>query len=175
MLRTISRPAVILAAFFLCFLAAPSARADTTASPDPDDAVQAFAAPETFDALLGKAQAGDAKAQCALGVAYINGTRAPQNFGQGLHWLHRSSEAGYGYARYVLADLYSRGYGGVPVSDAQAYYYASLAAASSTLPEKFREKAVKLRNASARRLSPAELTGLQAKTALAPLDAVAGN
>jgi TPR repeat protein len=108
-------------------------------------------------------------------VAYINGTHAAQNFGQGLHWLHRSSEAGYGYARYVLADLYSRGYGGVPVSDAQAYYYASLAAASSTLPEKFREKAVKLRNASARRLSPAELTGLQAKAALAPLDAVAGN
>ncbi|HCR12965.1 hypothetical protein [Solidesulfovibrio sp.] len=175
MLRIISRPAASLAVVCLFFLATPSARAETTASPDPDAVVQDFAAPETFDAVLAKAQAGDAKAQCALGVAYINGTRAPQNFGQGLHWLHRSSEAGYGYARYVLADLYSRGYGGVPVSDAQAYYFASLAAASSSLPEKFREKAVKLRNASARRLSPAELTGLQAKAALAPLDAAAGN
>jgi TPR repeat protein len=175
MRRMFIRPAAIFAALFLCFFTAPSARADTTASPDPDDAVQAFAAPETFETALAKAQAGDAKAQCALGVAYINGTSVPQNFGQGLHWLHRSSEAGYGYARYVLADLYSRGYGGVPVSDAQAYYFASLAAASSSLPEKFREKAVKLRNASARRLSPAELTGLQAKAALAPLDAAAGN
>lgn len=145
-------------------------RAETTTPVDADNA----ATLETFDTRLAKARSGDAQAQCEIGIAYINGTTVPQDFRQGLDWLHRSAESGFGYARYVLADLYSRGYGGVPVSDESAYYFASLAAASSSLSDKYRERAVKLRNATAKRLSPAQLTGLQAKAALAPLDAAVG-
>lgn len=170
------RPALVLFVWCLSMLAAPLALAAAPSSPDaPDAAPKALGSPEPFTVKLAKAQSGDPRAQCALGVAYVNGTSVPQDFRQGLHWLHRSSEAGFGYARYVLADLYSRGYGGVPVNDAQAYYFASLAAASSSLAENYRERAVKLRNASAKRLTPAEVAGLQAKAALAPLDAVAGN
>ncbi|WP_300157473.1 hypothetical protein [Solidesulfovibrio sp.] len=167
------RPALVFSVLCLSFLAAPLARAASPASPDA--APKGLDGPEPFTVKLAKAQSGDPRAQCALGVAYVNGTSVPQDFRQGLHWLHRSSESGFGYARYVLADLYSRGYGGVPVNDAQAYYFASLAAASSSLAENYRERAVKLRNASAKRLTPSEVAGLQAKAALAPLDAVAGN
>ncbi|MFP5258252.1 MAG: hypothetical protein ACLGQH_04440 [Acidobacteriota bacterium] len=127
-----------------------------------------------FEALAFKAESGDASAQCELGVAYLNGQNTSQDFQKGLAWLTRSSDAGYGYARFVLADVYSRGYAGVPVNDELAYYYASLAAASSTLVDKYRNRAGKLRDASAKRLSTAQLTALQAKAALAPLDAAVG-
>jgi TPR repeat protein len=160
----------------LAFSAAATIRAAASDKipAETSEAAKAADAPETFDVQLSKAQAGDARAQCEIGVAYINGSSVPQDFRQGLDWLNRSSDAGFGYARFVLADLYSRGYGGVPVDDAQAYYFASLAAASSSLADKYRERAVKLRNASAKHLTTAQLTSLQAKAALAPLDAVAG-
>ncbi|WP_428558731.1 MAG: tetratricopeptide repeat protein [Solidesulfovibrio sp. DCME] len=170
LLRLAKLPVLAWLAFWVA-LAPVAAAAPPPTGPDAADAVEAA---ETFDVRLAKAQAGDARAQCEVGVAYINGTDVPQDFRQGLDWLHASSDAGFGYARFVLADLYSRGYGGVPVDDAKAYYFGTLAAASSTLPERFRERAVKLRNASAKRLSAAQLTSLQAKAALAPLDAAFG-
>lgn len=129
--------------------------------------------PATFEEWLPLAENGDPEAQCNIGVAYLNGTKVAQDFTKGLAWLVRSSDAGFGYARYVLADVYSRGYAGVPVSDERAYYYAILAAASSSLSEKYREKAVKIRDACGKRLTPAQMTQVQASTALAPLGAVA--
>ena len=147
-------------------------------------AVQSVAAGEVDDvhfedaaaigSLMSKAESGDAKAQCELGVAYLNGQNTAQDFRKGLAWLTRSSDAGFAFARFVLADVYSRGYAGVPVDDEKAYFYASLAAASSSLAEKYRERAVKLRDLSAKQLTAAQLTSLQAKTALAPLDAASG-
>lgn len=148
-----------------------------SASPAPAQALPlgpeeaAAASADTFEALLARGQAGDARAACQVGVAYLNGAQVSQDFRQGLAWLERSSDLGFAYARYVLADVYSRGYAGVAASDANAYYYASLAAASSALPEKYRQRAVKLRNASAKRLPVAQVTSLQARAALAPLDA----
>lgn len=128
-----------------------------------------------MEALMFQAESGDAKAQCELGVAYLNGQNTAQDFRKGLAWLERASDAGFGYARFVLADVYSRGYAGVPVNDELAYYYASLAAASSTLVDKYRERAVKLRDLSAKQLTSSQLTNLQAKAALAPLDAAVGH
>jgi len=139
---------------------------------DPKEQPEQAAAPETFATLMSRAEAGDAKAQCEVGVAYLNGQNVAQDFRMGLHWLTRSSDAGFGYARYVLADVYNRGYAGVPIDDEKAYYYATLAAASSTLADNIRERAVKLRDRSAKQLSAAQLSGIQARTALAPLDFV---
>jgi|GEM_PF-3514957 len=133
-----------------------------------------FEDPAAIGTLMSQAEAGDAKAQCELGVAYLNGQNTAQDFRKGLAWLTRSSDAGFGFARFVLADVYSRGYAGVPVDDEKAYFYASLAAASSTLAEKYRERAIKLRDLSAKQLTPSQLASLQAKTALAPLDAASG-
>jgi TPR repeat protein len=151
--------------FLLC--AAPGVRAQ--ALPAGPEEVAASAA--TFEELVTSAQAGDARAACEVGVAYLNGTRVAQDFRQGLAWLEFSSDRAFGYARYVLADVYSRGYASVPISDESAYYYASLAAAASSLPEKYRQRAVKLRNACAKRLTAAQIASLQARAALAPLDA----
>lgn len=128
---------------------------------------------KTFAEWMPLAEAGDAEAQCNIGVAFLNGDSVPQDFRRGLHWLQHASAAGFGYARYVLADVYSRGYAGVPIDDEKAYYFAVLAAASSSLPEKYREKATKIRDACAKRLTPAQVTRVQGMTALAPLDAVA--
>jgi len=122
-----------------------------------------------------RAENGDPKAQCDIGIAYLNGRHVAQDYRLGLHWLTKSSDAGFAYARFVLADVYNRGYAGVPVNEELAYYYASLAAASSTLPDRVRDRAVKLRDTAAKRLSAAQITGMQAKAALAPLDAAVGN
>ena len=135
---------------------------------------EASARPSTFEAWLPLAEAGDAEAQCHIGVAYLNGSNVAQDFAKGLAWLVRSSDAGFPYARFVLADVYSRGYAGVPLNDEKAYYYADLAAASSTLSEKFRDRAIKIRDACAKRLTPAQLARVQAMAALAPLRSASG-
>jgi len=129
---------------------------------------------DPFPELLAQAGNGDPKAQCAVGIDYLNGRRVAQDYRLGLHWLTKASDAGFAYSRFVLADVYSRGFAGVSPDDELAYYYASLAAASSNLDDKVRERAAKLRNASAKRLSATQLTALQARAALAPLDAAVG-
>ena len=130
---------------------------------------------DPFPGLMAQAENGDPKAQCEIGIDYLNGRHVAQDYRLGLDWLIRSSDAGFAYSRYVLADVYSRGFAGAPVDDERAYYYASLAAASSTLDAKARERAGKLRDASAKRLSSAQLATQQAKASLAPLDAAVGN
>lgn len=129
---------------------------------------------DPFPGLLTQAGNGDPRAQCEVGIAYLNGRRVAQDYKLGLHWLSKSSDAGFAYARFVLADVYNRGFAGVPVNDELAYYYASLAAASSSLDAPVRNRAGKLRDASAKRLSTAQLTALQARAAMAPLDAAVG-
>lgn len=165
--RRLYVPAAVLA--FALWLPA-TVSAQTQIPPEvPEDAVSA----QSFDTIVTKAQAGDPRAQCEVGVALLNGDAVPQDFKKALAWLTVSSDSGFGYARYVLADVYSRGYAGVPVNSEYAYYYASLAAASSSLPDHYRDRAVKLRDASAKNLTVAQLTRVQARAALAPLGPVA--
>lgn len=123
----------------------------------------------SFADWLPMAQDGNPEAQCQIGVDYLNGTGVSQDFARGMYWLVKSSDAGFPYARFVLADVFNRGYAGQPVNYEKVYYYASLAAASTSLPEKFRDRAVKLRDSSAKQLSPAQVTRVQTMTALAPL------
>jgi len=169
-------------ALFLTFLFAaagvatltgtPSAQAQTQTPPQETSLEENV---DPFPGLMAQAENGDPKAQCAIGIDYLNGRHVAQDYRLGLDWLTKSSDAGFAYSRYVLADVYSRGVAGAPVDDERAYYYASLAAASSTLDTKARERAGKLRDASAKRLNNAQLTAQQAKAALAPLDAAVGN
>ncbi|KHK04267.1 SEL1-like repeat protein [Desulfovibrio sp. TomC] len=142
------------------------------------DQSQEFPLEQAADPTSGQlalAANGDPIAQCDVGIAYLNGRHVAQDYRLGLNWLTKSSDAGFAYARFVLADVYNRGFAGVPVNDELAYYYATLAAASSSLPDKVRDRAVKLRDASVKRLTTAQITGLQAKAAMAPLDAAVGN
>lgn len=167
----------ILPVFLLCLMTATPARSGSeqgTTSSGSQPAEMLPLPPETFPSLLMRAEAGEANAQCDVGVAYLNGDKTAQDFKKALWWLSRSSDMGFGYARFVLADVYSRGYAGVLVDDAKVYYYATLAAASSSLPEKFRERATKLRDTSAKRLGAAQIAAIQAKAAQAPVDAAVG-
>jgi len=155
--RTVRRAtAVVLGAMFLavaCLLASRPAAARAL----------------SFAEWLPLAQDGNPEAECQVGVAYLNGTGISQDFSRGLYWLKKSSDDGFPYARFVLADVYSRGYAGVPVNQELAYYYATLAAASSSLPEKFRDRAVKIRDASAKLLTTAQVARVQSMAAMAPL------
>jgi len=167
----------VLPAFVLCLMAAsplpPGAEQGTSLSGQEQTALLPLP-PEPFDALMARAEGGDAKAQCDVGVALLNGDKAAQDFRKALLWLSRASDQGFGYARFVLADVYSRGYAGVSVDDAKVYYYATLAAAAPALPQKYRERAIKLRDTSAKRLSAAQIAGIQARTAQAPVDTAVG-
>ncbi|HML53067.1 MAG TPA: sel1 repeat family protein [Solidesulfovibrio magneticus] len=154
--------------------AAPACPSLAAATADFQDNPLELAA-DPIPGQMERAENGDPKAQCDVGIAYLNGRHVAQDYRLGLHWLTKSSDAGFAYARFVLADVYNRGYAGVPVNEELAYYYASLAAASSTLPDRVRDRAVKLRDTAAKRLSAAQITGMQAKAALAPLDAAVGN
>lgn len=154
--------------------AAPACPALSAGNADSQDNPLELAA-DPAPGQMARAENGDPKAQCDIGIAYLNGRHVAQDYRLGLHWLTKSSDAGFAYARFVLADVYNRGYAGVPVNEELAYYYASLAAASSTLPDRIRDRAVKLRDTAAKRLSAAQITGMQAKAALAPLDAAVGN
>ncbi|BAH75677.1 tetratricopeptide repeat protein [Solidesulfovibrio magneticus] len=160
-----------LLALFWAAPACPSLAATTADSQDNPLELAADPIPGQME----QAENGNPKAQCDVGIAYLNGRHVAQDYRLGLHWLTKSSDAGFAYARFVLADVYNRGYAGVPVNEELAYYYASLAAASSTLPDRVRDRAVKLRDTAAKRLSAAQITGMQAKAALAPLDAAVGN
>jgi len=163
----------VLALFGLLW-GAPTCPALAAATIDFQDNPLELAA-DPLPGQMERAENGDPKAQCDIGIAYLNGRHVAQDYRLGLHWLTKSSDAGFAYARFVLADVYNRGYAGVPVNEELAYYYASLAAASSTLPDRVRDRAVKLRDTAAKRLSAAQITGMQAKAALAPLDAAVGN
>jgi TPR repeat protein len=72
-----------------------------------------------IQALLVKAQAGDAPAQTALGMAYENGKGATQDFDQAAVWLTKAAAQKDAQAENELGNLYLNGKG-VPQSDTQA-------------------------------------------------------
>lgn len=121
-----------------------------------------------FAEWLPQAQGGNPEAQCQIGIAYLNGTGVAQDFAKGLFWLKKASDGGFPYARFVLADVYSRGDAGVPVNQELAYYYASLAAASTSLPATYRDRATKIRDASAKRLTSAQVAKVQSMATMVP-------
>ena len=136
------------------------------------------------------AERGHADAQLQLGRMYDNGEGVPQNHAQALQWYARAAEQGYGPAQYQLGNMYFNGEGvlldynqavrwftraaeqgipgaqislgrmyahgeGVQQDDVQAYAWANLASVDG-LPD-----AVTLRDATAQRLSGAQLSEAQ--------------
>ncbi|MEY4880441.1 MAG: localization factor PodJL [Pseudomonadota bacterium] len=61
-----------------------------------------------FDQLMAAAEIGDAKAQTALGLHYLNGDAVAANEDEAVRWLQRAAEGGQAVAQYNLATLYSR-------------------------------------------------------------------
>lgn len=120
--------------------------------------------PATFAEWMANAEKGDPEAQCNIGVFYVNGESVPQNFHLGVEWLARSADQDFSYAQYVLAGLYTRGVGDLPPDTLRAYFWASLCAAATDLPEKYLRKAAKIRDANRDRLTIEELRKAQEMT-----------
>jgi TPR repeat protein len=57
------------------------------------------------------AEAGDAKAQQALGDAYLNGRGVPADYKEAAKWLAKAAEQGNSPAQYGLGQLYEAGQG----------------------------------------------------------------
>src|SRR5258706_2589559 len=61
--------------------------------------------------LKAKAEQGDAKAQCSLGLIYCNGEGATKDYSEALKWLHKAADQGDAKAEYNLGVCYDRGEG----------------------------------------------------------------
>lgn len=59
--------------------------------------------------LIDQAQAGDADAQCFLGLCYIAGVNTASDIPKGIEWLDKSANQGYEFAMGLMALGYSKG------------------------------------------------------------------
>jgi TPR repeat protein len=73
-----------------------------TTTTDPND---------PFEETLKKAGAGDAWAQCNLGVMYDNGQGVPQDYKEAVKWYTKAAEQGYASAQYNLGVMNAEGRG----------------------------------------------------------------
>ena len=81
----------------------------------------------TITQLRERAWAGDAVAQCSLGVAYALGRGVPQDYAQAAQWYRKAAEQGEAFAQFNLGLLYNSGRG-VPQDYAQAAQWYEKAA-----------------------------------------------
>ena len=89
-------------------------------------------------ALTAKADAGDAKAELALGQLYQSGMLAPNGTAQhdypgAAYWYHQASDRGEVQASYELANLYRNGLG-VPADASQSFQLLQKAAEANYVP-----------------------------------------
>lgn len=80
-----------------------------------------------LERLKNGAEGGDAYAQFALAILYLEGRGVPRNNDQYLYWLRKSGELGYARAQMRLSAMYEEGIG-VPRDPVQAAGWAQRAA-----------------------------------------------
>ncbi len=69
---------------------------------------------QNLDDIRQKAEAGDAKAQCHLAEAYLEGKGIAKDPVQGLAWLRKSADQGFFGAEFALAYMYLNGAAKLP-------------------------------------------------------------
>jgi TPR repeat protein len=70
--------------------------------------------------LRAQAEAGDPKAQTALGAAYLYGRGVTQNDVEAVKWLRKAAEQAQPLAQFDMGEIYRTGRGGVTPNDAEA-------------------------------------------------------
>lgn len=100
------------------------------------------------------AENGDMNAQYQLGLLYLTGNGALQDFPEAAKWLKLAAEQGYGLAQYELGMIYRSGYG-LPTDHVQSYVWLNLAAAAGV------QQAVTARDEVMRSLSSKQLAQAQ--------------
>ncbi|GBF27502.1 secretory immunoglobulin A-binding protein EsiB [bacterium MnTg02] len=107
------------------------------------------------------AEKGNATAQYLIGHMYDRGLGVPQDDVMAVEWYRKAAEQGDASAQLKLGVRYAKGEG-VPQDDAVAHKWLNLAA--SRYPASavtWREKAIELREASATRMTPAQIAEAQ--------------
>ena len=104
--------------------------------------------------FLSRAERGDPRAQTYLGIMYLRGEGAPQNFDAAAHWLHLAAERGVPTAQYFLGLMYDKGQG-VQQDFVLAHAWLNLATAHAEGGR--RNDWVVIRDAIATKLSVAQL------------------
>ena len=99
------------------------------------------------------ANQGDAGGQANLGLMYATGHGVPQDYAEAVKWLRLAAEQGDAAAQYNLGTMYGNGRG-VPQDYVQAHMWFSLAASSE---KDIRDEAVKCRDFSASKMTPAQI------------------
>jgi uncharacterized protein len=147
------RIAVAAFALFACLaLSLPAARADRLAS-----ANSAYSRGDYIGAvrlLTPLALKGNARAQAFLGFMYENGYGAPQAYTAAADLYVQAAISGNPFGQGMLGLMYDKGHG-VPQDFVLAYKWLNLAAARASKHE--RDYFLRLRNAVASKMSPAQI------------------
>jgi uncharacterized protein len=147
-----SRTWPVIALLIACGLAQP-AHADAVAR-----ATAAYARGDFIRAvrlLTPPALHGDAKAQAFLGFLYENGHGAPQAYDAAADLYTSAAVSGNPFGQFMLGLMYDKGHG-VPQDFVLAYKWLNLAAARASRRE--RDYFLRLRNAVASKMSPAQIS-----------------
>ena len=110
--------------------------------------------PEQITIVRANAEAGDAKAQYAMGFMYDNGKGVPEDDATAVKWYTKAAEQGRADAQYNLALMYDEGEG-VPQNNVLAYMWWNLAAAQGD--ERAKENKGKLQGM----MTPADISKAQ--------------
>ena len=100
------------------------------------------------------AEKGDSDAQYKLGLLYLTGNGALQDFAEAARWLKLAAEQGYALAQYELGLIYRTGQGLV-IDQVQSYMWLNLAAAAGI------QQAVMVRDEVMKSLSAKQLVQAQ--------------
>jgi TPR repeat protein len=100
------------------------------------------------------AENGNSDAQYKLGLLYLTGNGALQDFAEAAKWLKLAAEQGYALAQYELGLIYRVGHG-VAVDPIQSYVWLNLAAAAGI------QQAVAAREEAMRSLNGKQLAQAQ--------------
>jgi FOG: TPR repeat, SEL1 subfamily len=100
------------------------------------------------------ADQGDASAQFNLGTMYDKGEGVPQNYAEAAKWYRLAADQGDADAQYNLGIMYAKGQG-VPQDYVSAHMWFNLSAAQGN------QNAVKGRDITARRMTPAQIAEAQ--------------
>jgi hypothetical protein len=144
--------AAVLALFACLALSLPAARADAVTS-----ANAAYARGDYIGAvklLTPPALRGNARAQAFLGFMYENGYGAPQAYVAAADFYVQAATSGNPFGQAMLGLMYDKGHG-VPQDFVLAYKWLNLAA--SRAPRRDRDYFLRLRNAVASKMSPAQI------------------
>ena len=106
------------------------------------------------------AEQGYALAQLTLGVMYNQGLGVPQDYAQAVEWYRKAAEQGDAAAQFLLGYMYKDGLG-VPQDYVEAHKWLILAAARMPAEDERRANIVRLRDAVASLVTPAQMAEAQ--------------